>query len=246
MLQLLYRQLAILGLGTAAAFAQYGTDMSNTTPAAGVTIALVTGQHCKARAGGLNTQTCTLPGSTTVGNLIIVMMNIPSGKTITCTDNGSPANTYTQDDNVDAASDGHHTYIFSAPVTHTSTIPSCTMSGGTGVMAIAAAEFSNSGGWTGIDKKAQAGNTNSVNVDSGNTATTTAANELLIGGMGFSGVASTVTELNSFTRIDLITFGSSQPDSELMYNVVSTTGAYKAAATLSVSNIWTSIITTYK
>ena len=77
--------------------------------------------------------------------------------------------------------------------------------------------------------------------NSGNTATTTQATELIIGHVVVRNGAVTLTQGSGFTSVQSSTYGGM-----LEYETVSSTGAYAATATLSSSYYWNaSIITLY-
>ena len=110
---------------------------------------------------------------------------------------------------------------------------------GSSRIGISLNEYTFSGGAT-FDKSSTA-TANNSSLDSGATATTTAADELLVG-IGSTSNSANFTWTNSFTMVGESTtsrHGSGD-------RIVTATGAYNATATLSGSTLWAAAIATYK
>ncbi len=85
---------------------------------------------------------------------------------------------------------------------------------------------------------------NSTPADSGNTATTTQADELQIGAtVAFD---ATHTAANGFTQQGIVTNGISSSTLSLQDKTVAATGAYQSQTTLGAANQWAAAIATFK
>ena len=204
-------------------------------------IARVSGQTPQA-AGGENVQSIavTLPQSIVAGNAVMAVGKNRNGGTRSFSDNLS--NTYVvdvssiidADNNVTIGSEKNITNGGSCTVTFTTTAAA-------NRMGITAMEYSGFTGGAAFDKSASATGTG-VNADSGATATTTAADELLIGGLSASALSISPTWINSFVLLAENSAGRHSAADR----IVSSTGAYSAAATLGGSDNWCMVISTYK
>jgi hypothetical protein len=119
------------------------------------------------------------------------------------------------------------------------------VSGGfSGFQVICVGEWSGVATASPLDKTAVAqGTTGSA--DSGATATTTQADELLIGGMALDS-SQTLTWTGSFTSRASAINGGSNRQGFLADRIVSSTGAYDATATYTGSSSWMAAIATFK
>jgi len=110
-------------------------------------------------------------------------------------------------------------------------------------MGIVVMEYSGFTGGAVFDQTAQATGS-STSPDSGATPTTTAADELLIGGGSDDGAGVPYTWTNSFTKLAESGLGYGRVSAG--DRIVASTGAYNATATLGTSTGWRMVIATYK
>lgn len=90
-----------------------------------------------------------------------------------------------------------------------------------------------------------AGKTGSTSpASSGNTATTSQANEILLGNAGI--LSASLTEDAAFTRIESFTFAAGGVTQDLAYRIVSATGTYAYAPTFTGTHGNGSVIATYR
>lgn len=127
------------------------------------------------------------------------------------------------------------------------TITVATNAGGTCPIVIAAAEYS--GVNIRVDRAAFA-TANSTTAASGDSSTTSVANELWIGAIGhrFTNGATFSSPTNSFTIVvqDKTSAGTSSDRSvALLERIVTSTGVANAGATISSSGIWTAMVRTF-
>jgi len=185
----------------------------------------------------------------------IAMDNSPTGA-VSCSD--TAGNTYTNDVDFgqDSGTNGSRTIICAAhnvsALVNGNTItvnhPNVKAS------AMSANEFSGLATSSVLDKTASAGDNTGTNTSptSGNTATTTQANELLIGAIAVEGpTADTFTLGASYSTLTRAgTNAGSAQDNITMnceYQIVSATGAYHADGTMGTArNSWAAAIATYK
>jgi len=124
--------------------------------------------------------------------------------------------------------------------------------GGTWDKYISAAKCAPSSGkaWdsTRIDKSS-AGTGSSTSPDSGLTATTTVADELVYGDMCAGGGPTGATPLTAATNGNTILHnvqGGNFIDHATVYQVVSATGTYRASGTWQFTDLWACTVITYK
>ena len=189
-----------------------------------------------------------VPTAIDAGHTIFVEVAIDNFGTVSVSD--SAGNTYTKDADNTNGFVNVRTIIFrasgvaalAANSTITVTVPS-----GSTAKAIAVQEFS---GLSSSPKdQTIAGQGNKTNVNSGNTANTNQANELLLGAVGMEGppwVSFTPgTGLTSLSSAGTSGGGNNEtmfPE----YEIVSATGAYAATATIGTGDQWDAIAYTYK
>jgi hypothetical protein len=198
----------------------------------------------------------TVAGNTAaVGDKVIVAVgndggaNIPSGVT------DSLGNTYISDHAGLRLADNYTIRVFSTDVTTAIGIGDTitgTVDGGGGTWDkfIGAMRVTELLSGSAVDKFASATGA-SVTPDSGLTATTTLADELVVGVMAAGGApsstgggpltaaGSTLTRLHNLNASNFIDFAS-------VYKIVSVTGTYKADGTWQASDNWGCIVLTYK
>jgi uncharacterized protein YjdB len=189
-----------------------------------------------------------------VGNTIILTIAMdPAAGNVSVIDNrGNTYTKYADVSNGSGTTSGVRTLVFSAPVTNafiSSSTNTITITFPT-VAARAASAFLVNGlsQVSPVDKFATATGTSST-PNSGPTATTSQANELLIGAIGIEGTdginkGSGYETLNSATANGGATTSSIKIQPE--YRIVSTTGAYAATASIGSSRPWAAAIVTYK
>src|SRR5437667_1090562 len=226
-----------------------------------------------ANSGNSTTTTLTQTGVTVAaGKTIFVTVAMDGGtQTVTVSDNGSGgSNSYTKDADVTNGSGttGIRTLVFSAPVTHALssgtiticsgvTAPAC--SGGTAVNMAATSFYFNGIVSPSPKDLCHTGTGNSTTPSSGLTATTCAgttpattsqADELLIGAVGFDSKMGNLTAGDSFTNLANSQDGgsaSNQFQLQPAYLVLGTTGQYAATWTYNKPAApWAAAIVTYK
>jgi len=185
------------------------------------------------------------------GNSVIVTFlwgGWSSAETTSCTD--SQGNSYSVDVNEYYSGAGLYTIVCSAhnvSALGTSDMITLTFSSGTYGVAATVHEFSGLAAVATIDQAAS-NNGSSATPSSGSTATTTQADELLVGAIGVSGPPTdSFTPGSGYTVLSSIGFtgvwnGTIRPE----YQIVSATGSYQADGTLGTSSGWAAGIATYK
>jgi len=206
-----------------------------------VAIARTVGQTPQAAGGiGIQSIAVTLPQAVVAGNAIMAIGKYRANAgTLTFSDN--LGNTWANDTVFNNDIDNG---IIIGSAKNLTTGGSCTvtftMTDTADRMGIAVMEYSGFTGGAVFDKTVQATGTGTA-ADSGATPTTTAADELLIGGGGDS-IGQAHTWTNSFTLVAENTTGRHSMGDR----IVAATGAYNATATLSASTDWRMVIATYK
>lgn len=204
-------------------------------------------QRNSADVASTSSTTLSFPGATTAGNIIIVAARIGGTSTAAITDG---TNTYNADVSLNHAAFGT-TYIFSAPNASSVTTLTCTLTGGAATIRWIIYEYSGVSASSPLDKTSSLYTASgSVSCNSGNTATTTQASELLFGvlaGNGAEGTgAPTAGSTQSYVLEDRIPVS---PNARLSAEdvVVSSTGAFQADfASLNNSFDHIALIATYK
>src|SRR2546427_4277907 len=225
-----------------------------------------------ANSGNSTTNTLTQTGVTVAaGKTIFVTVAMDGGtQTVTVSDNGSGgSNSYTKDADVTNGSGttGIRTLIFSAPVTHAlssgtiticsgATAPAC--SGGTAVNMAATSFYFNGIVSPSPKDLCHTGTGNSTTPSSGITATTctgtpattSQADELLVGAVGMDSKQGNLTAGNSFTNLTNSQDGGSASNPlqlQPAYLVVDAAGQYAATWTYNKPAApWAAAIVTYK
>src|SRR5437870_4535143 len=226
-----------------------------------------------ANSGNSTTTTLTQTGVTVAaGKTIFVTVAMDGGtQTVTVSDNGSGgSNSYTKDADVTNGSGttGIRTLVFSAPVTHAlssgtiticsgATAPAC--SGGTAVNMAATSFYFNGIVSPSPKDLCHTGTGNSTTPSSGITATTctgttpattSQADELLVGAVGMDSKQGNLTAGNSFTNLTNSQDGgsaSNQLQLQPAYLVVDAAGQYAATWTYNKPAApWAAAVVTYK
>lgn len=118
---------------------------------------------------------------------------------------------------------------------------------GTGQITCVIAEFNTITTASALDKTQVGGPTLGTAADSGATATTTQADELIWGAMTHDGSNRTLTETGSATIVQENEGGTSDMPLAVSYRVVSATGAYHATWTIGTGNVnWIGHVATFK
>ena len=197
----------------------------------------------RAAAASVSSLSIAFNSANTAGNMIIVGVYF-GAQSVSPTVTDTQGNTYGSADNAtNQVTDGHETCVFHSSNIHAGA-NTVTVSFGASYAfnAITVAEVSVV---SALDKTAAAQNNGSTSPSSGNTATTTAANEFLFGHIGGSGASGGATPEAGWTAICTNTIGGGFT-SFAEYKIVSSTGAYAATATLDQANDSDTIIATYK
>jgi hypothetical protein len=192
----------------------------------------------------------TVTGAVSAGDSIIVTVTLDyAAGAVTCTD--GVGNTYSADASATNGSTlrtvifaAHNVTALAAGQTITVTHPSVT------ARAMVAAEFTGLVATATLDRTATASGSSTA-ANSGNTAVTTLANELLIGAIGVEGPSGdTFTKDATYTLLSRAgTTGGVAATNVTVngeYRIVSATGAYAATGTLGTSRTWAAAIATYK
>jgi hypothetical protein len=187
-----------------------------------------------------------------VGDLLILVAGNDGGGAPTgVTDPGG--NTWTRDE-FNHVADSHSESVFSCVVTTALSSATLTVAHGTsGTWDRFIAVTKVTGSWdsTRKDKTAKATGATGATWDSGVTATTAAANELVfgLGVMGYGGTSASVTSTpgTGLTELHDVDTGS-WVGYTTVYRLVSSTGTYKANGTWTglTSKPWGAIVVTYK
>ncbi len=192
-----------------------------------------------------------ITANVTAGNSVIVTFlwgGWSSAETTSCTD--SQGNSYSVDVNEYYSGAGLYTIVCSAhnvSALGTSDTITLTFSSGTYGVSATVHEFSGLAAVATLDQVAS-NNGSSATPSSGNTATTTQAEELLVGAIGVSGPPTdSFTPGSGYTALSSVGFtgvwnGTIRPE----YRIVSATGSYQADGTLGTSRGWAAGIATYK
>lgn len=199
------------------------------------------------QSGGTST-TGSLTGVAN-GDMILVAVRFgTTGATFTVSDSVNAGN-YSEDKVQTLATDGDTVAIFSKVNTCAGTcnITITASSSASTSIAMAEVEVSGLASSSYLDQTASA-NASSTSPNSGNAATTTTANEFVFSALGLDGANSvTITGAGSTTLLDTATNTSSgnkvYADG---YQIVSATGAYAGAYSLTVSEEWAALVATYK
>lgn len=182
--------------------------------------------------------------SVTANQTVIVSCTNTTGQTSTVTDSESTSWSGTPDATYSNSTIPGLTQIFSAKVAGSSAsyIPTCTSSGNFGFEEIVVETFS--GLTPTFDKTAQTLNQVTAAPASGNTSTTSTANEVLIGAVTASNLSghTPITAGGSFTFPAAAYSGNTVA---MEYEIVSSTGAYSSSFNLTGSAAWSSAIATY-
>lgn len=166
--------------------------------------------------------------SVTAGNLIAVLVSAGTFTTVSGVTDG--VNTYI--DGLTMALGYSHLWYTTATTTGSVTI---TVASSLGNLGIIAQEFSGHTSWT-LDKTANANGT-STSLASGNTASTTQADELVLGLGTWASSGGAATVGSTYSNLASITTGSGLY-SAVESKVVSSAGVQSAALTIASSAVW--------
>jgi hypothetical protein len=192
-------------------------------------------------------------GGVAAGNSIIVSFAMdPASGTVSCTDSASNSYALDREHTNGSGTSGVRTLIFSAhnvTALVTNNTITCTHPS-VGARAMSASEFSGLLA-SGAKDQATSATGSGTSPSSGNTATTTQADELLIGAIGVEGPSGdSFTPGSSYTTtVRSGTSGGNQLTNITVnpeYRIVSATAQYAATATLGTSRQWGAAIVTYK
>lgn len=182
------------------------------------------------------------------GNLIVAAIRLSGvGRTLTVSD--SAGNIYTQAAYKEQSVDGHTIAIYYAQniagVANTVSL-SATGPANCQTVALYVYEFSGIARSGALDKTSINEGAN-ASADSGSTAVTTSANELLFGLVGLAGsISPPYAPGGTFTYLDAGLNGAGLLHSAVSYRVVSSTGAYSTTSALSGADNWSAMIATFK
>lgn len=198
---------------------------------------------------GTNTATPTVTtafgASVTTGNLIVISVSNDSGLTgqiTSITDTGG--NTYTLIGTELAGSSVLGMYYaknVTGGASFTVTVNWSEVS--TGRVTVVAQEFSGCDTSSPLDQTAGTGATGTA-VDTGATASTSQADELIVGGVSYDGVASTLTLGATFTNLGQSNKANASAGQES--KVVSSVSTYNATFTIGASRNWEARVATFK
>ncbi len=204
-------------------------------------------QGCHGFTGG-TTATATFGSNVTAWNFIVVGFNIdPANSLTSITD--SLGNTYHAAIGPTDSSGNSRCYIYYAfNITGGANTITVIRGSTAGFATISASEFSGMQTGDSLDKTAGVGQASTTAYDSGNTATTTQSDELLIGflctdqttPLTFTAGASYTLDTQSLEAT------SGSHTQQLEYQVVAATGAYKATGTVSAAIVGVAQIATFK
>jgi hypothetical protein len=183
------------------------------------------------------------PTSNTAGNLIIAFVRMSStGQSVTVTD--SVGNAYTDAVAQVQTMDGHEVHIFYAKnIRAGANTVTTKFSANKNRPWLAIYEYRGLSITNPLDQTAHAQGS-STTPDSGATATTVSANELLFAATGLpSNYTGTVTAGSGYTMLQQNT-NTSSADNE--GGVVTSTGAYAATFSVSTSTNWSAVLATFK
>jgi hypothetical protein len=236
-----------------AAFAQYGGDKSNTIPASGggSIVCVLGGGGCSNTTfwgveGGSSPQSIAAPASNTAGNEIIAAMCSYAGSTGSGFAMTDSRNSYTQ--HLLFTNGSTTCAIYNAlNIGAGANTLSCADSGGPAYLFCAAVEVSGLSTSSSFDQSADAAIGTTTAFDSGASGTTATAKEFLFGVMYNQYDNYTYTPGVSYTSLGEASSGSG-PDMFDEFQIVSSTGAYHATATssLSTSSANMALLATFK
>lgn len=168
-----------------------------------------------------------------------------TGATYTISDNVNTGSNYNQDVTRTLATDGDTVIIASKDSTAAGTTTVKAQSSASTTIAMGIAEYSGIAASASLDKTVSANSTGTA-ANSGNTATTTVANELVYSAMGLAGNGGTVVGSGSTTLLDTVTnTGSGNISFAHGSQIVTVTGTYNGQYTLGTSQEWAVAVATY-
>jgi hypothetical protein len=213
----------------------------NTSGVSGGGIGLV--QANAIQGSGVASVSAAFAAGNTAGNLIIAFVRMSStGQSVTVTD--SAGDVYTEAVTQVQTVDGHQVYIFYAKniVGGANTVKAA-FSATNNHPWLAIYEYSGLSKTTPLDQTAHAQGSSAA-ANSGTTAMTVSANELLFAGTGLpASYTGTATAGSGYTMLQRST-STSPADNE--GEGVTSTGAYAAAFSVSPSTNWTAVLATFK
>lgn len=205
-------------------------------------IALVAGQHASKDTSGTST-TISFPSASTTGNLLILGERVGGTSTAAVTDG---TNTWNIDVSLSHASFGF-CYINSAPNATSVTTLTVTLTGGSATIRICIAEFDGFTGTISFDQQSSLFTAFHASPwNSGNTPTTTDANELLVGFIGSNNIQTFTAGTSQAYALTDVAPASPNSKAAMEYVVVSATGAYQADISGTQTDDMIVLIATYK
>jgi hypothetical protein len=214
--------------------------LSITVNSASSGIALL--QSGSAQGSGVSSVSTAFTANNTSGNLIIAFVRM-STTTQTVSVGDTAGNVYADAVNQAQTVDGHETHIFYASkIKGGANTVTATFSGTNNHPFIAIYEYQGVGT---LDQTARAQGSSSA-PNSGSTATTTAANELLFSGLGLPSSSTGTVSAGAGFKLEqqLTVAGGSRAASE--DGAVATTGSFAGSFAVSSSANWTCLIATFK
>jgi hypothetical protein len=200
-------------------------------------------QENAVQASGVTSVSVAFPAANTTGNLVLAFVRMSSA-TQTVTLNDSAGNTYIEAVAQVQSSDGSQVHLFYAKgIFGVANTVTATFSSTNNHPWLAIYEYKGLNAANPLDQTAHAQG-NSAAPNSGATATTTSANELVFAGMGLpSSYAGTQTAGSGFTILEQDAASSPAANESML---VTSTGPFAAAFSLTSSVNWSAIIATFK
>lgn len=209
-------------------------------------MALAVAQSVHATGVSAPPMTATFPGSTTVGNLIVVFVQSYNGTPGTGSVTDNKSNTYTR--NYSTASGLLTISVYSAPITTGGASHVITLGSGVDIANLDVVEVSGAAASSYFDKSVSNAATSTGPYTSGSTGTLSQADEIVIVGVGVdTGEFQQITEDASYTLIGEFLNGTAGFVSNAAYKIVSATTAINHSWTSTYgSNPWFAGAVTYK
>jgi subtilisin family serine protease len=200
-------------------------------------------QENAVQASGVTSVSVAFAAANTTGNLILAFVRMSSA-TQTVTLNDSAGNTYIEAVAQVQSSDGSQVHLFYAKgIFGVANTVTATFTSTNNHPWLAIYEYKGLNAANPLDQTAHAQG-NSAAPNSGATATTTSANELVFAGMGLpSSYAGTQTAGSGFTILEQDAASSPAANESML---VSSTGPFAAAFSLTSSVNWSAIVATFK
>lgn len=230
---------AVKAIGTDASVA-YASALATVGCSSGTGIRLV--QSASIQGTGGKSVSLNFPNSNAAGNLILAFVRMSStSQTVTLAD--TAGNIYTDAVGQVQTTDGHQIHLFYAKnVAGGTNTVTATFSGSNNHPWLAVLEYSGLSTSGPLDKTAHAqGNGNTVN--SGPTAVTAAANELVFAATGMQ--ASWSGQITAGSGYTLVQQNPGSSTAAAEQQVVSATGSYSGVFALSSSANWSAVVATF-